>query len=234
MNKEIVSAHNVSVTLAGEHIIENVSFTLHEKEVLVILGPNGAGKTTLLRALLGLIPYTGTIIWHTKKISYLPPQELLTRKYLPPLNIADFFSLKNVDINKTQKMLHEVGLDNTVLKKQFTELSTGMFQRMMIAWALISEPDALLFDEPTAGIDIGGEETIYSLLHKFWEERNLSIILITHDLQVVWEHATHVLCLNKKLVCSGAPELVLSQETLEKLYGAGVKGYEHRHRPKSS
>ncbi len=231
MNKKIVSAQNIDVTLHGEQIIKDVSFTLHQGEVLVILGPNGAGKTTLLRALLGLVPHQGNVIWHTKKISYLPPQELLSRKYLPPLTIADFFSLKNADLKKTKQILHEVGLDKKVLTKQFTELSTGMFQRMMIAWALIDEPKVLLFDEPTSGIDIGGEETIYSLLHTFWKKYNLSIILVTHDLQIVWEHATNVLCLNKKLMCIGKPELVLSQETLDKLYGAGVKGYEHRHRP---
>jgi zinc transport system ATP-binding protein len=122
-----------------------------------------------------------------------------------------------------------VGLDTTLLKKQFGTLSTGQFQRMIIAWALVDEPSVLLFDEPTSGIDVGGQETIYSLLHKFWEERGLTILLVTHDLNIVWEHANNVLCLNKKMLCHGKPKEVINPKSLEKLYGTGVKFYIHRH-----
>jgi zinc transport system ATP-binding protein len=88
----------------------------------------------------------------------------------------------------------------------------------------------LLFDEPTSGIDVGGQETIYSLLHRFWKERNLTILLVTHDMNVVWEHAETVLCINKAKLCYGKPRTVLTPEELEKLYGSGIKYYEHTHR----
>ena len=107
-------------------------------------------------------------------------------------------------------------------------MSTGQFQRMLVAWVLISEPEVLLFDEPTAGIDIGGEETIYSLLHRFWRERKLTTLLVTHDLNVVYKYSSDVLCLNKKgITCSGQPKEILTTELLEKIYGTEIKFYQH-------
>jgi len=87
----------------------------------------------------------------------------------------------------------------------------------------------LLFDEPFAGIDIGGEETIYNLLSQIKQERNLTIILVTHDLNVVYEFADSVLCLNKKLICYGSPKRVLTPDSLSQLYGGEIKFYKHKH-----
>ncbi len=87
----------------------------------------------------------------------------------------------------------------------------------------------MIFDESTASIDIGGKEIIYSLFHKFWKEQILTTILVTHDLNFVWEHATNVLCLNNRILCHGVPQTVLTKETFEQMYGIGVKAYEHRH-----
>jgi len=227
--KKILTVENLNVSFNEEIILKNLTFNVNEGEVLIILGPNGAGKTTLLRTLLGLIPYEGKIKWETKNVSYLPPQELLARKNLPPLNIQDFFELKSVPKQKIIDILDKVGLDSSILKKQFNALSTGQFQRMIVAWSLVNEPSVLLFDEPTSGIDVGGEETIYSLLHKFWKEKKLTILLVTHDLNIVWEHASNVLCLNKKKLCLGKPDEVLSPERLKELYHTNIKFYKHRH-----
>jgi len=229
MEKNILSVENLSVALGENQILQNISFSLKEKEVLVILGPNGAGKTMLLRTLLGLIPYTGTIQWEEKKISYLPPQERINKQYLLPLTVEEFLSLKKISPEKIERSLQEVGLDKTTKNHQIEKLSTGQFQRMLIAWALADNPHVLLFDEPTTGIDIGGEETIYSLLHRLWKEKNLTILLVTHHMHVVWEHATNVLCINNKLICYGAPQKILTKENLETIYGLGAKMYEHRH-----
>ena len=100
---------------------------------------------------------------------------------------------------------------------------------MLFRSALVDDPSVLLFDEPTSGIDVGGEETIYSLLHKFWKEKGLTILLVTHDLNIVWEHANKVLCLNKKKLCLGTPNEVLSPENLKKLYQSNIKFYKHEH-----
>lgn len=227
--KKLLTVEHLSVWLNKEKILHDLTFEVNEGDVLIILGPNGAGKSTLLRTLLGLIPYEGKFEWKTQKISYLPPQEFLARKDLPPLSVQDFFKIKHASQQKIVELLNAVGLDTSLLTKQFNTLSTGQFQRMIIAWALIDEPSVLLFDEPTSGIDIGGAETIYSLLHKFWKEKKLTILLVTHDLNIVWEHANKVLCLNKKKLCIGSPNEVLSPENLQKLYQSNIKFYKHEH-----
>jgi zinc transport system ATP-binding protein len=229
-NDLILKVKHLNVVRDGEEIIKDLTFEVKERETLIILGPNGAGKSTLLRTLLGLLPYSGEIIWSTKSISYLPPQELFQRRDLPPLNIEEFFRFKNVSHEKILNIFSAVGLESSLLERRFGAVSTGQFQRMLIAWALVDEPRVLLFDEPTSGIDVGGQETIYSLLHKFWLERNLTILLVTHDLNIVWEHGDNVLCLNKRTLCYGKPKEVVTPEALENIYGTGIKFYEHKHR----
>ncbi|MBP1150113.1 MULTISPECIES: metal ABC transporter ATP-binding protein [Methylocaldum] len=226
----ILTVQGISVSYGDETIIRDLSFSVAEGAVFVILGPNGAGKTTLLRALLGLIPYQGTVTWQTRNISYLPPQEFLQRQELPPLSIEEFFRFKTRDVDAVKRMFAEVGLDESLLQRPFGALSTGQFQRMLIAWALVNDPDVLLLDEPTAGIDVGGEETIYTLLNRYRQRKPLTILLVTHDLHVVWEYASVVLCLNRQQLCMGAPQEVLTPQQLQALYGTGVKYYEHHHR----
>ena len=225
----VLTVNNLQIAYEGDQIINNLSFEVEKRDILIILGPNGAGKTTLLRALQNLLPYQGTVSWNAQKISYLPPQEFLQRQNLPPLNIEEFYAFKTTDSNNIKSMITDVGLDESLLNHQFSELSTGQFQRMLIGWALLDNPDVLILDEPTSGIDIGGEETIYSLLHKFWQNQNLTILLVTHDLNIVWEYATQVICLNKQQMCMGKPDEVLTPEQLKTLYGTGIKFYKHHH-----
>ncbi len=224
----VLEVKNLNVSFNNEAVIKDLSFDVKKSEVLVILGPNGAGKTTLLRTLLGIVPHTGEIIWRTKNISYLPPQEFVQRKNMPPLSVLEFFKIKNDSLKRIKEIINMVGLDKSILNKEFYNLSTGQFQRMLIAWALINKPEVLLLDEPASGIDIGGEETIYSLLHKFWEKWGITILMVTHDLNIVWEHATNVLCLNKRGLCYGPPEKVLAPKRLKELYGVGIKFYKHK------
>ncbi|MCK5122074.1 MAG: metal ABC transporter ATP-binding protein [Methylococcales bacterium] len=226
----VLTVSNLQIAYEGNPIINDLSFTVEKRDILIILGPNGAGKTTLLRALQNLLPYQGSVSWNAQKINYLPPQEFLQRQNLPPLNIEEFYAFKTSDSNTIKSMIADVGLDESLLNHQFSELSTGQFQRMLIGWALLDNPDVLILDEPTSGIDIGGEETIYSLLHKFWQNQNLTILLVTHDLNIVWEYATQVICLNKQQMCMGKPDEVLTPEQLKTLYGTGIKFYKHQHR----
>ena len=226
----VLTVNNLQIAYEGEQIFNDLSFAVEKREILIILGPNGAGKTTLLRALQNLLPYQGSVLWNAQKISYLPPQEFLQRQNLPPLNIEEFYAFKTSDSNIIKSMISEVGLDESLLSHQFNELSTGQFQRMLIGWALLDNPDVLILDEPTSGIDIGGEETIYSLLHKFWQNQDLTILLVTHDLNIVWEYATQVICLNKQQMCMGKTDEVLTPEQLKTLYGTGIKFYKHQHR----
>ena len=225
-NNSILKVKNLNVELDNEKIIEDLSFEVKEGEILTILGPNGAGKTVLLRTLLGLLLYKGEIEWQKEvKIGYVP-QRLPFIKDIP-MSIEEFFKLKGASREEMREILNSVGFEESFLNKKIGELSSGQFQRILVAWALVGNPDVLLFDEPTAGIDIGGEETIYTLLAKLKEKRNLTILLVTHDLSVVFKFSDYVICLNKCPICQGAPKEVLTPEILYKLYGQEVKFYEH-------
>jgi len=228
----ILKVKNLSVELGGEKIIESLSFEVKQGEIFTILGPNGAGKTTLFKSLLGFITYKGEITWSQKglKIGYLPERLSRSKFKELPISVREFFKFKESSDEKILRMLKSVGLeDSKILEKNPGDLSSGQFQRTLIGWSLIGNPQVLFFDEPTTGIDIGGEETIYSLLHKFWKERNLTILLITHDLNIVYKYSTDVLCLNKKAICFGTPREILFPENLEKLYGTEIKFYKHSH-----
>ncbi len=232
MNKEsntILKVKNLNVVLNNEKIIENLSFKVKRGNVLTVLGPNGAGKTVLLKTLLGVLPYEGEIKWEKEiKIGYVP-QRLPFIKDIP-MSVEEFFKLKEASKEEIKEILDSVGFEeNPALfqKRGIGELSSGQFQRILVAWALIKNPDVLLFDEPTTGIDIGGEETIYTLLAKLKEKRNLTILLVTHDLSVVFKFSNFVICLNKCPICQGVPKEVLTLEILHKLYGEEVKFYKH-------
>jgi len=230
-NSTILRVKNLNVQLNGDNIIKNLSFEVKEREIFTILGPNGAGKTTLFKALLGLVPYKGEVVWSRKfKIGYLPERLSRAKFKELPISVREFFKFKESSDEKISEMLSSVGLkDPKILEKNPGNLSSGQYQRFLISWSLIGSPQILFFDEPTAGIDIGGEETVYSLLQKFWKEKNLTILLVTHDLNVVYKYSTNVLCVNKKVVCFGPPRDILTPQNLEKLYGTEIKFYKHTH-----
>jgi len=123
--------------------------------------------------------------------------------------------------------LELVNLAPSYLNKGLSELSAGEFQRTLIAGAIINYPDLLLFDEPTASVDIAGQETVYEMLYRLQKSHNLTLILISHELSVIYRYANKVLCLNHKAVCFGAPKEILTPEELEKVYGGGKHFYEH-------
>lgn len=226
----ILEVKNLSVCFNGEKVIDNLSFNLKKGENLIVLGPNGAGKTVLLKTLIGLIQFEGEIKWEKDlKIGYVP-QKIFFDKNLP-LSLEEFFKFKETDSERIIAVLKSVGInDLAILKKKIGVISAGQLQRALIAWSLIDNPEILLFDEPIAGVDIGGQETIYTLLSQAEIKKNLAMILVTHDLSVVYQFADSALCLNKKAVCYGLPRKVLSEESLKRLYGGEIKFYKHEHR----
>jgi zinc transport system ATP-binding protein len=228
MSETILKVRNLNVKLDEELVICNLSFEVKRGEVLTILGPNGAGKTMLLKTLLGIFPFEGKIEW-TKgvKIGYVPQRVPFVKDF--PISIEEFFKLKTKNENEIKEVLKLVGFNESFLKKNLGELSSGQYQRILVAWALIGNPDVLLFDEPTTGIDISGEETIYRLLERLKKEKNLTIILVTHDLSVVFKFSDYVICLNKCPICQGKPKEIITPESLSKLYGQEIKFYGHYH-----
>lgn len=236
----ILKVKNLNVQLDGEQILANLSFEVKEKETLVILGPNGAGKTVLLKALLGLLPYQGEVQWRSGvKIGYVPQRLPFIKDF--PLSVREFFELKKVPTKEISSVLEAVGItEKKFLERRVGELSSGQFQRILVAWGLTGGSEVLLFDEPTAGIDIGGQETIYTLLEKLTKERGLTVLLVTHDLSIVYRQANNVLCLNpvksfaskgvnKNLLCYGPAKEILTPQTLSRLFGGEIKFYPHTH-----
>ena len=224
----VLQVSDLEVRLDNEVILSGISFDLRQGEVLTILGPNGAGKTVLLRALMGGLEYKGRIIWKKDKHIAYVPQRLPYIKNIP-LSVSEFFSLKKHIAFEVGSLLRQVGLESDAANKQIGEFSSGQFQRILIAWALADEPEVLLFDEPTAGIDIGGEETVYSLLTKLHHERDLTMLIVTHDLAMVHRLSSMVLCLNKQIVCMGPPLETLTSENLKQLFGSDMTIYKHDH-----
>ena len=236
MSENILEVKDLSVVRNGHTILEKVSFNVEVGDTLAIIGPNGAGKTTLFRAILNLIPYTGVVSWKEDiRIGYVP-QKLYVGNDLP-LTTLEFLRLKDSNFENIKSVLFSVGLNDKgeyidsfekhILQSRLGDLSGGELQRVLIAYALLGKPNVLLFDEPTAGIDVTGEETIYDLIHKLQAEDDLTIIFISHELQVVNHYANNVLCLNKEKISFGPPMTVVSRETLAKLYGEDVHLHKH-------
>ncbi len=234
-DESVLSVDGLSVTLDGVQILRDVSFSLPAGEALAVLGPNGAGKTVLFRALLGLVPHSGTVQWKPGvKIGYVPQRFSVDRS--APITAMEFFLLQSPSFWRPSAgfvahLDHEltlVGLRRDVLRKNLGELSGGETQRLLLAWAMLQHPGVLLLDEPTAAVDAGFEENVYELLHRVQSERGTSLLMISHDLSVVYRYAQTVLCLNKTVVCQGAPVQVLNPEALATLYGeSGYYHHEH-------
>ncbi len=232
MSSQILQVKNLSVRLDNETIISNLSFSVNSGDFLTILGPNGSGKTVLLKTLLNLIPHqSGEIKWkESVKIGYLP-QGLTQLKFKSiPLSVKEFLMLKKIPLAEIYSLMKMVGIkDEKVLNKQLGKLSGGQFQRILMIWALADNPDVLLFDEPTTGVDVHGEKTVYELLSKLQKTKNMTIILITHDFSVVYKYSTGVLCMSKENSCQTTPAEALTTKKLEEIYGMPVKLYQHNH-----
>jgi zinc transport system ATP-binding protein len=225
----LLEVKDLCVRLDGTLVVHPVSFVVHEGEFVTILGPNGSGKSVLVKALVGLLPHEGEVLWHRKsKIGYLPQglNQMTVRDM--PLTVKEFFALKKLRGERVTKYLALVGLRESVLEQRAGYLSSGEFQRMLVAWVLASEPNVLFLDEPTNSVDVAGGQTIHSLLGEVWRNQKLTIFTVTHDLNIVFGHSTHVLCLSRALEPSyGVPKEVLTPERLRAIYGADIKFHSH-------
>ena len=231
----ILAIKNLNIRYGEQVILDDISFDLEKGDTLAVIGPNGSGKTMLLRAILGALSYKGEIILAPEtRIGYVPQKIDLERGL--PITVEEFLLLKAAQREPSayspREALELVNLSAEFLKKRIGELSAGEFQRALIAWAVVDRPSLLLFDEPTASVDVAGQETVYELLHRLQDKYNLTLILISHDLTVVYRYADNVLCLNRAQICFGVPSEVLTPKELEKLYGSSRKFYHHMHEGK--
>jgi zinc transport system ATP-binding protein len=227
---DILEVKNLSISFGKVKILSNLSFSVKEASTLAVIGPNGAGKTLLFRALINAETYSGEIHWKKGvKIGYIPQKLDLERDL--PITAFELLMAKATTMNLGHKEVEEalnlVELSLSAANQPIGNLSGGQFQRVLIAFAFIGEPNVLLFDEPTAGIDAPGQEKIYELINRLKKDKGLTIIIISHDLSLVYEYADEVLCLNREKVCFGEPQKVLEPKALEELYGSPHKYYFH-------
>jgi zinc transport system ATP-binding protein len=238
-----IKVDNLSVSYPGSNqpVIEGVSFEVKTGTMVVIVGPNGSGKSTLIKAILGLLPYEGQVKWfgtdQRKKrleIGYVAQRFAIDRSL--PMTVAEFLRMALVTcVHKTHekgamitKALDRVGLPDTQ-HKMLSELSGGQLQRLLLARALVHTPKLVVLDEPEAGVDAGGEQVFYQLLEKLVKEDKTTVVMVSHELGVVRNFADMVLCINRRMICQGRPDQVLTPEVFEQLYGTKIKFYHHHH-----
>lgn len=230
MSAAFIEITGVEKRYGGKAVLENISFPVQKGEILSIIGPNGAGKSTLVKIILGLEkPDKGKV-----EIEGMPPKQARTRiGYVPqkfsfnrqiPMTVEEFWKISTRDAESAAH-LNEVGL-GYALDKELKDLSGGELQRFMVARALGAKKDIIVLDEPSAGIDVSGQKTLYELIHQI-NKNGATIIIISHELDVVFRHATTVLCLNKRALCHGVPKGVIDERVLRELYGDYVGHYHH-------
>ena len=232
-NGAAVMFENVTVTLGGNAILENVSARIPQGSCTAIVGPNGAGKTTMLLALLGEVPFTGGI-----RVSRADEERPLRIGYVPqrlqfdrgmPLTLLEFmvmgwqrsplwFGVCRGYRDRAWELLASVKMDG-LGNRRIGALSGGEMQRALLALALGQEPDLLVLDEPASGVDFQGEHVFCELLDKLRCEKGFTQLMVSHDLPTVTHHATHVICLNRRVAAEGPPREVLTTETLTAIFG---------------
>lgn len=220
----------LSVTLGGTPILHDLSFGVDAGSALAIIGPNGSGKTVLFRALIGALPFDGSVRWAPgTRIGYVP-QKLDIERSLPLTGIdflrakADVTSAPPTDVGKALAL---VELPADIARQPIGTLSGGQFQRLLLAFALMGRPSVLLFDEPTAGVDEPGERDIYALIQRLQRDEGLTALIISHELSLVYAYADNVLCLSRWRTCIGPPMEVLTPQRLQEVYGAPMKFHGH-------
>jgi zinc transport system ATP-binding protein len=229
----LITASGLEATLDGRIVLKDVTFSIDRAEIVTVVGPNGSGKTTLIRMLIGALkPSRGTILTEAGiRIGYVP-QKLNVDATLP-LTVGRFL---NLPVHRSEEarlsVLTRVGIEG-LADRQISELSGGQFQRALLARALLHEPDILVLDEPTQGLDQPGIAAFYKLIETVRTDLGCAILLVSHDLHVVMSASDRVLCLNGHICCEGTPHVVSAAPEYRALFGHGTGGtmalYQHEH-----
>ncbi len=238
---DALAVEHLSVHFDGAErpAVDDVSFALPPGQMVMLIGPNGSGKTTLLRAILGLIPARGTVQVYGQSmrqaqtlIGYVP-QHL---RFDPSLPLTGHEML-TMPLRSLPRKARQAPLEWAIetfrlapfLYQPVGTVSGGQLKRLMLARAMLRQPRLVLLDEPEAGVDIGGEQTLYQVLAQQVEERQVTALISSHELNMVLRVATQVICLNRRLFGIGPPTQMLTPETLFQLYGPTAALYPHHH-----
>ncbi len=230
----LIEAKGLSVAYgAAVPVLRHVDFILQAGEIVTIVGPNGSGKSTLLRALLGMVaPTAGTVSRATGlRVGYVPQALHLDANL--PLSVARFLRLnRRLSPAQVATLLARVGAPGLEARSLAT-LSGGQFQRVLLARALAGNPQVLVLDEPTKGLDQPGTAAFYRLIEQVRRELGCAVLSVSHDLHVVMSASDRVVCLNGHVCCEGAPSVVSNAPEYRALFGLGTGGalalYQHHH-----
>ncbi len=234
-SEPIISVSQVSFSYGEKSVLENVEVNIPQNSVMAIIGPNGSGKTTLLKILLGLLkPEKGEVKVFgqspemvREQIAYVPQKFSLDETI--PLTVKEFLRLSIKDYQEKDRSELDCFGVKSLLKAPLGKLSGGELQRVLLTRSFLQNPRILYLDEPETGIDIGGEYDFYEMIKHLHDKHQITIIFVSHEVDIVSRYATHVLCLNKKHLCFGNPKSVLNQQTITELYGTDVDFFDHKH-----
>jgi zinc transport system ATP-binding protein len=226
----VLEVDDLHVRFGATEVLKKLSFAVSRGTSLAIIGPNGVGKTALLRALLGSIPSEGVIRWAPwARIGYVP-QKLDLERDLPMTGndlLRARLALARESRTSIRRTFEVVGISETTANKLIGTYSGGQFQRLLIAFALLGNPNVLMLDEPTAGVDEPGQEQLEELIRRVQHDQNLTVMFISHDLTVVYRDADCVLCLGHHQTFIGPPREILTPELLREVYGMPLRYHVH-------
>ncbi len=239
MSETLISLSGVSVMRDGRKILDNISLSLQRGEIITIIGPNGAGKSTLLKIALGLVsPTSGSVRKaDALRVGYMPQQLHIDANL--PLSTLRFLQLsearsqqRSAKTAAIQAALKEVGAGG-LEKNAVQSLSGGEMQRVLLARALLRNPDLLVLDEPVQGVDVGGQTEMYALIADLRHRHRCGVLMVSHDLHWVMAQTDRVLCLNQHVCCEGHPEQVGNDPAYRALFGDvaanAIAPYHHHH-----
>jgi zinc transport system ATP-binding protein len=233
MTDTAIAFRKVSILREGVQILENVTASVPTGGCTAVVGPNGAGKTTLLMAMLGNIPFSGTVAIHPRpdgtpaRIGYVPQRLTFDRGL--PLTVVDLLVMARQrlplwlgrhrhGVNQAMALLSAVHAES-IAHRKLGVLSGGELQRVLLALALQRDPDLLILDEPAAGIDVPGGHVLCELMERLRREHGFTQLMVSHDLGTVSHHATHVIMLNRTVIAEGPPDTMLQPPMLAATFG---------------
>lgn len=233
MNDYLIKLRNVSFVRQGRAILNDVNLEIHRGEIVTLIGPNGAGKSSLLKLALGLesISSGQRISLPGLRIGYMPQKMSLPDTL--PLSVKHFLQLAK-GYHKSQLMSVSERLSITdLLKRPMQKLSGGELQRVLLARALLSNPELLVLDEPVQGLDVSGQAELYHLISDLKDELNCGVLMVSHDLHLVMAATNKVICLNGHICCEGHPQTVQNDPSYLELFGRSMPAhlvpYTHHH-----
>lgn len=229
----LIEVSDVSVRYQRGTVLTGVDLTIHRGEIVTIIGPNGAGKTTLLKVILGLLVPTGGVVRVKPgtRIGYMPQRMVVDSVF--PLTVRKFLSLAGPGARaRIPEVLGEVGALRTV-DSPMQGLSGGEMQRVLLARALLRNPDLLVLDEPAQGVDVQGQVELFQLITRLRDELGCAVLMVSHDLHLVMSSTDRVVCLNQHVCCTGTPEVVSASPGFLELFSPQAAStlalYTHQH-----